>query len=248
MSRLCLAFTLCAIAFSANCSPATYRFVISTESSALKQTTEVLKSRFTDAELNFSIKVEAQKIVLKLLGKRPDKDRLKYIKQLIAKPGKVSFNIVLREIKSAGKPKVRLNDGERLVKSRQIAEEHVFDENEYVWFVVEKEPIISDLDMNRQKTFIFYDRMQMKEAISFEFTEAGFEKFALGTKRAVKKKLAVIVDGVAWVAPVVQEPILSRTALISGLENPLEGWAQVAIIKGGRLPAKTSIVSEAALQ
>jgi protein-export membrane protein SecD len=89
--------------------------------------------------------------------------------------------------------------------------------------------------------------------VNIEFGEEGTKKFgALTTKiynndlkTGVKDQIAIILDGQALIAPVVNSPITAGTAIIQGPDFTLERVKDLALLlESGRLPVPIELIQE----
>ncbi|MFH0943348.1 MAG: protein translocase subunit SecD [Candidatus Beckwithbacteria bacterium] len=85
---------------------------------------------------------------------------------------------------------------------------------------------------------------QSGPVVSLEFTPEGGQKFAQITQRNVQKPLAIFLDNQLVTNPVVNEPILTGQAVISGNFTP-ESASQLAIqLNAGALPVPVKIIEQ----
>ncbi|OGO89170.1 MAG: protein-export membrane protein SecD [Clostridiales bacterium GWF2_38_85] len=82
-----------------------------------------------------------------------------------------------------------------------------------------------------------------ESAVIFEFKPAGATKFAKLTSENVGNRLAVIIDGRAECAPVVNEP-LSRGGSITGSFTPEQAQRLATLLKSGAFVAPVSVEEE----
>ncbi|MDZ7586166.1 MAG: protein translocase subunit SecD [Patescibacteria group bacterium] len=80
--------------------------------------------------------------------------------------------------------------------------------------------------------------------VSLEFTQEGSQKFAEITQRNINKSVAIFLDDQLITNPIVNEPILSGQAVISGNFTP-ESASQLAIqLNAGALPVPIKIIEQ----
>lgn len=80
--------------------------------------------------------------------------------------------------------------------------------------------------------------------VSLQFTAEGAQKFSEITQRNVSKPLAIFLDNQLVTSPVVNEPILTGQAIISGNFTP-ESASQLAIqLNAGALPVPVKIIEQ----
>jgi len=80
--------------------------------------------------------------------------------------------------------------------------------------------------------------------VSLSLNKEGAKKFADLTKAHVGERLAIVLDGIVKTAPVINEPILSGDAVISGDYDYNEARDIALILRAGALPAPLKIEEE----
>jgi len=78
--------------------------------------------------------------------------------------------------------------------------------------------------------------------VSVDFNRRGAAEFGKITGENVKRKLAIILDGVVRSAPVIQERIGGGKAQITGSYTPAEAHDLAIVLRAGALPATVKIV------
>lgn len=78
--------------------------------------------------------------------------------------------------------------------------------------------------------------------VSVDFNRRGAEQFARITGENVKRRLAIILDGVVRSAPVIQERIAGGKAQITGSYTTEEAHDLAIVLRAGALPASVKIV------
>jgi preprotein translocase subunit SecD len=81
-------------------------------------------------------------------------------------------------------------------------------------------------------------------AVSIQFNSQGGKKFARATSENVGKRFAIILDGTAISAPVIQTAILGGAAEITGRFTPEEANDLAVSLKSGKLPVALKVVEE----
>jgi len=80
--------------------------------------------------------------------------------------------------------------------------------------------------------------------VSITFDSRGTRKFGDMTKENVGRRMAIVLDGNVYSAPVLREPILGGKAQISGNFSVTEANDLATVLRAGALPAPISIVEE----
>lgn len=88
-----------------------------------------------------------------------------------------------------------------------------------------------------------YNQMH-KPVVSMTMTPEGSREWAAITTRNVEKPVAIVLDGVVYSAPNINEPIIGGTSQISGNFTVLETQDLANVLKSGKMPAPTNIVQE----
>jgi preprotein translocase subunit SecD len=81
-------------------------------------------------------------------------------------------------------------------------------------------------------------------AVSIQFNSQGGKKFARATTENVGKRFAIILDGVAISAPVIQTAILGGAAEITGRFSAEQANDLAVSLKSGKLPVALKVVEE----
>lgn len=88
------------------------------------------------------------------------------------------------------------------------------------------------------------DPQSNQPAVSLKFNNQGGRKFDRLTKANVKKRFAILLEGVVQSAPVIQERISGGTAQITGSFTPEEARNLAIVLRAGALPAPIKVVEE----
>lgn len=105
-----------------------------------------------------------------------------------------------------------------------------------------KETSLTGKDL--QNSTVTFDNNSGQPQVQLLFTSSGAEKFADITKRNVGKQVAMVLDGVILEAPVVNTPILSGDAVITG-NFTTDTANQLAVeLRAGALPIPLHVLSE----
>ncbi len=88
------------------------------------------------------------------------------------------------------------------------------------------------------------DSQSNQPAVSLKFNNQGGRKFDRLTKENVKKRFAILLEGVVQSAPVIQERISGGTAQITGSFTPEEARNLAIVLRAGALPAPIQVVEE----
>ncbi len=83
-----------------------------------------------------------------------------------------------------------------------------------------------------------------KNYIALEFNKTGAKKFSVITGQNIQKRLAIVLDNVVYVAPVINDRIPSGQASITGNFTIEECNDLVIVLNAGNLPAPVKIIEE----
>jgi len=159
---------------------------------------------------------------------------------LIGKTAQLEFKLVDESVNPAAVTKATLPPGAELMYLYRR------DRNTRM---VDKEPIVVFKRVAMTGETITDARVQVDSQynepyVSVAFDSRGSRQFADITTRNVKKRLAIILDGKAQSAPVIQEPITRGEARISGDFTMEEARDLAVVLRSGALPAPVKILEE----
>jgi preprotein translocase subunit SecD len=107
-------------------------------------------------------------------------------------------------------------------------------------YVVRKRVMVSG-DTLVDSSATFQDNMPV---VSFRFDSVGAKRFGEATKKNVRKPFAIVLDKRVISAPVIREPILGGTGIISGNFTVQEVQDLSLLLRAGALPAPLKILEE----
>ncbi len=163
----------------------------------------------------------------------PGADNPQEIKTLIGKTARLSFHLVNEEANLVAATK-----GSVPSDSVLMFIEH--DGNQYPCVIKKKSYLTGDMLNNASVTFNEYSQ----PAVSFSFNATGAKIFADLTKQNRGKRIAIVLDEKVLSAPVVNDPILGGSGVISGSMD-LDAANELALLlRAGALPAPLKIIEE----
>jgi preprotein translocase subunit SecD len=80
--------------------------------------------------------------------------------------------------------------------------------------------------------------------VSFRFDTLGGKMFGDATRENVGRQLAIVLDGKVISAPVIREPILGGSGIISGSFTTEEAKDLALLLRAGALPAPLTVIEE----
>lgn len=94
------------------------------------------------------------------------------------------------------------------------------------------------------KASVQFDRQTNEPSVSMTMNSEGARMWGRITQANVGKQVAIVLDGVVYSYPNVEEPIMGGNSSISGLESRQEAEDIVTILRSGALPAPVDIIEE----
>lgn len=200
---------------------------------ALGQTLEILRSRvdeFGVAEPMIQRQGSSQ-IIVQLPGVQ-DANRAKGV---IGRTAQLTFHMVMEGVSPTG----TLPYG--AVVMYEIEKDPTTGQTRRTPYVLEKKPAISG--ENLAKASAGFDAMN-QPAVLISFDGRGTHKFADLTTAGVGKRMAIVLDGQVYSAPVLREPILGGSASITGNFTVQDTQDLATVLRAGALPAPIQIIEE----
>jgi preprotein translocase subunit SecD len=157
------------------------------------------------------------------------------LKELIGKTAKMTFQLVDVSI-PAEEARGRIPAGSELLPGDELGPD-----GKPVQYLVQRRVMVSgDTLVDARASFDQNGRPD----VSFKFDSVGARRFADATKANVGKPFAIVLDGKVISAPVIREPILGGSGVITGSFTS-EQTNQLAIqLRAGALPAPLTILEE----
>ena len=169
----------------------------------------------------------SDKILLQMPGVySPEK-----LKRLLGKTAKLSFHIV----KGIYKPE----DANGYIEEGNIMLEG-FGSDKSNNYKVKKTPELEGEHLVDARANV----EKFKPVIQFRLNSAGGAKFAKITEANVGQPLAIVLDEKVLTAPIINEPILGGTGIISGKFTLDEAQETADLLRSGALPAPIKIIEE----
>ncbi len=110
------------------------------------------------------------------------------------------------------------------------------------WFLLKKEPELKGDSLRHAR--IAFDSIRSEPKIEMECNEKGRKRLAKVTSELVGKRLAIVLAGRVYMAPVIKEPITHGRAEITGRFDVEEAKLVTSILKAGALPAPLKKLAE----
>lgn len=164
----------------------------------------------------------------------PGEENPQRLKNVLGKTAKMTFHLVDETANIEEALKGHLAAGLMLVKGENE------DSSEY-YAVIRKKVIVSGEQLiNAQASF----NQNSQPVVAFSFNNLGSKLFAEATKYNPNKRLAIVLDNKIICAPVINEPIITGSGIISG-NFTVEAANELALLlRAGALPTPLKIIEE----
>jgi SecD/SecF fusion protein len=173
------------------------------------------------------------RIIVQLPGLN-DPDR---VKNLLGQTAKMNFQLVDMSISpEQAQATGRIPPGDELLPEDKARGP----QGQPIYHLVQRQIAVSgETLVDAQPSF-----QEGQPVVSFRFDSAGARKFADVTKANVGKPFAIVLDGKVISAPVIREPILGGSGVISGRFTTQEAKDLALLLRGGALPAPLKVIEE----
>ncbi len=195
--------------------------IINIRSAAVNQSIEIVRRRIDEVGTKEPsiLKRGSNRILVELPGVK-DPER---IKELLGKTAELNFRLVTEDKSEFGNEELTLQDTQQRIS-------------------VSKRIIISGENLIDAQPR--YDNLQNQPIVSFSLDRIGSQKFGQTTTKNIGKRLAIILDGEAISAPVIQDSITSGNGNISGNFTFQEATDLALLLRSGALPTPLIIAEE----
>ncbi len=203
--------------------------------SAIEQSIEIVRRRIDELGTREpTIQRQGDERILVQVPGLQDPERLKNI---LGKTAKMVFRLVDVTTSPA-----EILGGARTPPGSELLEsdERTADGGPANMFVVRKRVMVSG-DTLVDSSATFQDNMPV---VSFRFDSVGAKRFGDATAKNVGRPFAIVLDRRVISAPVIREPILGGTGIISGNFTVQEVQDLSLLLRAGALPAPLKILEE----
>ncbi|MBM3572391.1 MAG: protein translocase subunit SecD [Alphaproteobacteria bacterium] len=172
----------------------------------------------------------------RILVQLPGVDDPERIKNLLGKTAKMTFRLVDTSVTEADLAAGRVPPSSEILP----AEEGGSRRGQSGRYAVQKRVMVSgDTLTDSQPTF-----QNGEPVVSFRFDSIGARRFGEVTRQNVGKPFAIVLDGKVISAPVIREPILGGSGIISGSFTTQSAQDLALLLRAGALPAPLNIIEE----
>ncbi len=203
-------------------------------SQAVEQSIEIIRRRIDETGTKEpTIEREGQDRILVQL---PGVDNPEHVKALLGRTAKLTFQLVdtgasLEDARSGHLPL-----GDEILPAQETNGVHVGPSA----YVVRKRVMVGgDTLVDAQPTF-----QNNEPVVSFRFDAEGARRFGDATRENVGKPFAIVLDNKVISAPIIREPILGGSGIISGSFTVQSASDLALLLRAGALPAPITILEE----
>ncbi|MDD3029481.1 MAG: protein translocase subunit SecD [Alphaproteobacteria bacterium] len=163
----------------------------------------------------------------RILVQLPGLDDPERIKKLLGQTAKLTFRLV---DETANPVDGRVPPGEEILSSQDDGRR----------YVVQKRVMVSgDTLVDAQPSF-----QEGMPVVSFKFDSIGARRFGAATRANVGHLFAIVLDDTVISAPVIREPILGGSGVISGNFTTQSAQDLALLLRAGALPAPIKVLEE----
>lgn len=199
---------------------------------AIEQSIEIVRRRVDETGVREpTIQRQGEDRILVQLPGIDDPER---VKRLLGKTAKLSFHLV--DERQASSVASRVPPGSILLPSN---DEVGSDGRPRMYMLKKKVMISGDTLADSQATF-----QDNQPVVSFRFNTLGGKRFGKATTENVGKLFAIVLDNKVISAPVIREPILGGSGVISGRFSVQGAQDLSLLLRAGALPAPLTILEE----
>jgi preprotein translocase subunit SecD len=204
---------------------------------AVEQSIEILRRRVDpDGVRQAVVQRQGENRILVHVPGDQDAQRLK---ALISRPATIAFRLLDEGVTAEEARSGRLPPTDELLPGDKKDRDATGELNHYV---VRKQVMVSGDSLVEVKATT--DQNSGGPAVSFRFDPAGARQFGQATRANVGKRFAIVLDNEVISAPVIREPILGGSGVISGRFTTQEVNDLALLLRAGALPAQLKVLEE----
>src|SRR6266404_6270588 len=174
----------------------------------------------------------------RILVQLPGVDNPEHVKALLGRTAKLTFQLVDQSVSVEDARRGRLPPGDQILPAEEGRGNR--GGGGASAYVVRKRVMVGgDTLTDAQATF-----QDNQPVVSFKFDGAGAKRFGDATRENVGKPFAIVLDNKVISAPVIREPILGGSGIISGSFTVQSASDLALLLRAGALPAPISILEE----
>ena len=201
---------------------------------AVEQSIEIVRRRIDETGVREpTIQSQGTDRILVQLPGIKDPER---IKRLLGKTAKLHFRLLDLSVRPSELVGRRPPPGSEILP----ADDEFDASGQPVRYLVRKRVMISgDMLIDSQPTI-----ESGRPVVSFRFDAVGARRFGSVTQNNVGKPFAIVLDNKVISAPVIREPILGGSGIISGSFTTIEAQDLALLLRAGALPAPLTVLEE----
>lgn len=202
----------------------------------INQSIEIIRRRIDETGTKEpTIQRQGEEFILVQL---PGIENPEHVKQLIGKTAKLTFRLVDSSVTPTleGETASSLPLGTEML----LTEEKESDGQAFYYGVKKAVAISGDLLVDAQPSFDENGRA----TVTFKLSSLGAQRFGQVTSENVGQPFAIVLDNKVISAPVIREPILGGTGMISGNFTVQQAQDLALLLRAGALPAPLNVLEE----
>ena len=200
---------------------------------AVSQSIEIIRRRI-DPNGTSEVSIQSQgtdRIVVQV----PGIDNPEHVKALLGKTAKLTFQLVDTTVTLEDARRGRLPPDDQILPAQEAG-----GHGGAPAYVVKKRVMVDGgMLTDAQTTF-----QNNEPVVSFTFDAEGAKRFGEATRENVGKPFAIVLDNKVISAPVIREPILGGSGIISGSFTVQSASDLALLLRAGALPAPITILEE----
>ena len=159
----------------------------------------------------------------------PGEQNPEYVKALLGKTAKMSFNMVDSRTTAADARRGKLNSSSRIISGENGEQ-----------LVISRKPVVTGEHLVDASAA--FENGQ--PVVSFKFDSFGSKKFGEATSKNVGERLAIVLDNEVISAPNINSPITGGSGIISGNFTVESANELAMLLRSGALPAPLEVMEE----
>ncbi|HTZ34777.1 MAG TPA: protein translocase subunit SecD [Stellaceae bacterium] len=200
---------------------------------AVEQSIEIIRRRIDETGTKEpTIQQQGQD---RILVELPGIDNPEHVKALLGKTAKLTFQLVDTSVSVEDARHGRMPPGDEILP----AEDRAARGGQAAYLVRKRVMVSGDTLTDAQATF-----QNNEPVVSFRFDAVGAKRFGDATRENVGKPFAIVLDNKVISAPVIREPILGGSGIISGSFTVQSASDLALLLRAGALPAPITILEE----
>ena len=200
---------------------------------AVEQSIEIIRRRIDETGTKEpTIQRQGQDRILVQL---PGVEDPEHVKALLGRTAKLTFQLVDANVNLEDARRGRLPPGDEILQAQEER-----GSGGPTHYVVRKRVMVGgDMLVDAQATF-----QDNQPVVSFKFDSTGARRFGEATRENVGKPFAIVLDSKVISAPVIREPILGGSGIISGSFTVQSASDLALLLRAGALPAPITVLEE----